>query len=72
MNNSVLGKTKEKCYKSVKKTKEKVQRHGTLNLKQQKKKERFGITTKLSYYKDFHRKLIDYRNKKNFRISLFI
>ena len=56
----------------LKKTKEKVRRHETLNLKQQKKMERFGITTKLSYYKDFHRKLIDYRNKKNFRISLFI
>ena len=50
----------------LKKTKEKVRRHETLNLKQQKKKERFGITTKLLYYKDFHRKLIDYRNEKNF------
>ena len=36
-----------------------------LNLSQQKKKQLFGVRTKLSYYKVFHRISISNRNEKN-------
>ena len=34
------------------------------NLQQQKKKKLFGVRTKLSYDKVFHRKFVGYRNEK--------
>ena len=54
MNNTVI----EKAVKNVRKHKDIKTCH------KKKKKKLFGIRTKLSYYKVFHRKLISNRNEK--------
>ena len=72
MNNSVLGKTKEKSYRSVKKTKEKLQRHGTLNLKQQKKRNDLVSQPNSCTTKIFTENVLTIEKRKSFDIILFI
>ena len=54
MNNAVFGKG-WKMWENIE----------ILNWSQQKKKKLFGVRTKLSYYKVFHKKCISFRNEKN-------
>ena len=55
MNSPVFGKNYGKC--------EKTQRYKTCH--NSEKKKLFGVRTKLSYYKVFHRKRISNRNDRN-------